>query len=39
MEDHTTTDATLRVRKFLLRENALNDATWDRETSGMQLPK
>jgi carnitine-CoA ligase len=27
------TDATLRVKKYLLRENALNEATWDRETA------
>jgi crotonobetaine/carnitine-CoA ligase len=33
------TEATLRVRKYLLRENARNDATWDREAAGIQVPK
>ena len=33
------TDSTQRTQKFALRENALNDQTWDREKSGIQLPR
>lgn len=33
------TDATFRVRKVELRENAINDRTWDREAAGIKLPK
>jgi crotonobetaine/carnitine-CoA ligase len=33
------TEATLRVQKSKLREEALNDATWDREAAGIVLPK
>ena len=33
------TDSTQRTQKFALRENALNDRTWDREEAGMQLPR
>jgi crotonobetaine/carnitine-CoA ligase len=33
------TEATLRVQKFKLREQPLNDATWDREQSGITLPR
>jgi hypothetical protein len=33
------TDSTQRTQKFALRENALNDRTWDREKAGMQLPR
>jgi carnitine-CoA ligase len=33
------TDATFRVRKVELRENALNENTWDREKAGIKLPK
>jgi crotonobetaine/carnitine-CoA ligase len=32
------TDATQRTLKFALRENALNEHTWDREAAGMELP-
>jgi crotonobetaine/carnitine-CoA ligase len=33
------TEATLRVQKSKLREEPLNDATWDREAAGIELPK
>jgi crotonobetaine/carnitine-CoA ligase len=33
------TEATLRVKKYLLRENALNDNTWDRDATNIALPK
>jgi carnitine-CoA ligase len=33
------TDSTQRTQKFSLRENALNDRTWDREKAGVQLPR
>lgn len=33
------TEATLRVKKYLLRDNALNQATWDREAAGIVVPK
>lgn len=33
------TDATFRTRKVELREDALNDRTWDREAAGVVLPK
>jgi crotonobetaine/carnitine-CoA ligase len=33
------TDATFRVRKVELRENPLNERTWDREVAGILLPK
>jgi crotonobetaine/carnitine-CoA ligase len=33
------TEATLRVRKHLLREHALGDATWDREAAGIEVPR
>jgi crotonobetaine/carnitine-CoA ligase len=29
---------TMRVRKALLREHALNERTWDREAAGIELP-
>jgi carnitine-CoA ligase len=33
------TDSTQRTQKFALRQNALNEHTWDREKAGMQLPR
>jgi crotonobetaine/carnitine-CoA ligase len=33
------TEATSRTQKVKLRENALNDKTWDREAAGVKLPK
>ena len=33
------TEATSRTQKVKLRENALNDDTWDREAAGIKLPK
>jgi crotonobetaine/carnitine-CoA ligase len=33
------TEATMRIRKHLLREDPLNDRTWDREAAGIQVPK
>jgi crotonobetaine/carnitine-CoA ligase len=33
------TDSTLRVRKATLRENALNEQTWDRESAGVLIPR
>jgi crotonobetaine/carnitine-CoA ligase len=33
------TEATLRVRKYLLREDALNDTTWDRQAAGIEIPR
>jgi crotonobetaine/carnitine-CoA ligase len=33
------TDATMRVKKHLLREKPLNDRTWDREAAGVDVPK
>ena len=33
------TDATFRTRKVELRDDALNERTWDREAAGIQLPK
>ena len=39
VEELTKTDSTQRTQKFALRDNALNDRTWDREKAGMQLPR
>jgi crotonobetaine/carnitine-CoA ligase len=39
VETFAKTDSTQRTQKFALRENALNDRTWDREKAGMQLPR
>jgi crotonobetaine/carnitine-CoA ligase len=33
------TDSTQRTQKFALRENALNERTWDREEAGVELPR
>jgi crotonobetaine/carnitine-CoA ligase len=33
------TEATMRTQKAKLRENALNDNTWDREAAGVVVPK
>ena len=33
------TEATSRTQKVKLRENAINDSTWDREAAGVKLPK
>lgn len=33
------TEATSRTQKVKLRENAINDRTWDREAAGVKLPK
>jgi crotonobetaine/carnitine-CoA ligase len=33
------TDATMRVQKSRLREDPLNEATWDRQETGIVLPK
>jgi crotonobetaine/carnitine-CoA ligase len=33
------TDATMRVKKHLLRVAPLNDRTWDREAAGVDVPK
>ncbi len=33
------TEATSRTQKAKLRENALNESTWDREKAGVKLPK
>ena len=38
-ESFPKTEATLRVRKHLLREDALNEATWDREAAGIAVPR
>jgi crotonobetaine/carnitine-CoA ligase len=39
VEELAKTDSTQRTQKFALRENALNDRTWDREKAGMELPR
>ncbi len=39
VEEVAKTDSTQRTQKFALRENALNDQTWDREKAGMELPR
>ncbi len=39
VEELAKTDSTQRTQKFALRENALNDQTWDREKAGMELPR
>jgi crotonobetaine/carnitine-CoA ligase len=33
------TEVTARTQKIKLRENAINDNTWDREAAGVKLPK
>jgi len=33
------TEATMRVQKVKLREDALNDRTWDRDAAGVVVPK
>ena len=33
------TEATMRIRKHLLRDDPLNDQTWDREEAGIKVPK
>jgi crotonobetaine/carnitine-CoA ligase len=33
------TEATMRIQKVKLREDPLNDATWDREAAGIEVPK
>jgi crotonobetaine/carnitine-CoA ligase len=33
------TEATMRVRKHLLREEPLNDRTWDRVAAGITVPR
>ena len=33
------TEATSRTQKVKLRENAINEKTWDREAAGVKLPK
>ncbi len=33
------TDATARTRKIELRENALNERTWDRDEAGVEVPR
>ncbi|MEX0874525.1 MAG: AMP-binding protein [Actinomycetota bacterium] len=33
------TEATSRTQKVKLRDNALNESTWDREKAGIKLPK
>jgi carnitine-CoA ligase len=33
------TEATFRIKKYLLREDPTNDATWDREVAGIEIPK
>ena len=33
------TEATMRIQKAKLREDPLNDATWDREAAGIVVPK
>ena len=32
------TEATMRIQKVKLREDPLNDATWDREAAGIEVP-
>ena len=32
-------EATFKVQKVKLREDALNDRTWDREAAGIELPR
>jgi carnitine-CoA ligase len=39
VEAFPKTEATLRIRKHLLRDGALNDATWDREAAGIKVPR
>jgi crotonobetaine/carnitine-CoA ligase len=39
VEELIKTDSTQRTQKFALRENALNDRTWDREKAGIELPR
>lgn len=39
VESFPKTEATLRVRKHVLREDALNEATWDREAAGIVVPR
>jgi crotonobetaine/carnitine-CoA ligase len=33
------TEATMRVKKYLLRDAAITDATWDREAAGITVPR
>ena len=33
------TEATFRVKKYLLRDDPVNAATWDREAAGIKVPK
>jgi carnitine-CoA ligase len=33
------TEATFRVKKYLLRDEPINAATWDREAAGIEIPK
>ena len=37
--DFPKTEATLRVKKYMFREHAVNDATWDREAAGIKIPR
>ena len=39
LDELPKTEATFRTQKVKLRENALNDTTWDREAAGIQLPR
>jgi crotonobetaine/carnitine-CoA ligase len=39
VEDLPKTEAMQKIRKFELRENALNDRTWDREESSTYFPR
>jgi crotonobetaine/carnitine-CoA ligase len=39
MDDLPRTEATFKVQKVKLREDALNEHTWDREAAGFELPR
>jgi crotonobetaine/carnitine-CoA ligase len=39
VDDLPKTEATLRVKKYQLRENALNEKTWDRQLANVEVPK
>ena len=39
MDDLPRTEATFKVQKVKLRENLLNENTWDREAAGFELPR
>ncbi len=39
MAELPKTEATARTQKIKLRDDAINENTWDREKAGIKLPK